>query len=78
MQLKTILNRVYRQPGFVYGHAALCNEGEHLVLNVEVRPHGRSRARCSKCLKKGPGYDRLEARRFAFVPLWGILSLIHI
>lgn len=44
-----------------------------MVLDVEVRPHGRSRARCSKCLKKCPGYDTLEARRFAFVPLWGIL-----
>lgn len=43
------------------------------MLEVEVRPHGRSRARCSKCLKKRPGYDTLRARRFAFVPLWGIL-----
>lgn len=73
MHLKTILNRVHRQSGFVYGHAELHTVDDRLVLNVEVRPHGRSRGRCSKCLKKRPGYDTLEPRRFAFVPLWGIL-----
>jgi transposase len=73
MHLKTILNRVYRQPGFVYGHSEMFTDGDRLSLNVEVRPHGRSRPRCSKCLKKRPGYDTLEPRRFAFVPLWGIL-----
>jgi transposase len=42
------------------------------VLLVEVRPHGRSRPRCSGCEQKRPGYDTLAPRRFAFVPLWGI------
>ena len=51
----------------------LCDDGDCLSLKVEVQPHGRSRGRCSKCLKKRPGYDTLEPRRFAFVPLWGIL-----
>ena len=73
MQLKTILNRVHRQPGFVYGHAEFGSEGERTVLNVEVRCRRRSRGRCSGCLKKRPGYDTLAPRRFAFVPLWGIL-----
>jgi transposase len=73
MQLKTILNRIHRQPGFVYGPADLHEEGEHLVLEIAVLPHGRSRGRCSRCLKKRPGYDKLAPRRFAFVPLWGIL-----
>jgi transposase len=73
MQLKTILNCVHRQPGFVYGRVAWFTEGEHLALRVEVRPHGRSRGRCSKCLKKRPGYDTLSPRQFTFVPLWGIL-----
>jgi transposase len=73
MQLKTILNRVHRQPGFVYGHAEFGSYGERTVLSIEVRPRGRSRPRCSGCLKKRPGYDTLAPRRFAFVPLWGIL-----
>jgi transposase len=72
MQLKTILNHVHRNSGFVYGHAAFRKEGDRDVLLVEVRPDGRSRARCSGCEQKRSGYDTLPPRRFAFVPLWGI------
>jgi len=73
MQLKTILNRVHRQPGFVYVHAEFGREGGRTMLSIEVRPRRRSRPRCSGCLKRRPGYDTLAPRRFAFVPLWGIL-----
>ena len=72
MQLKTILNRVHRQRGFVYGKSHFVNEGGEHFLAVEVRPHGRSLARCSKCQKKRPGYDTLAPRRFSFVPMWGM------
>jgi transposase len=72
MQLKTILNRVHRQRGFVYGEPCFCNEGRKAHLDVDVRPHGRSRARCSGCGNKRVGYDTLAPRRFEFVPLWGI------
>ncbi len=46
MQLKTILNRVHRQPGFVYGRVVLCTEGGQLVLNVVLHPHASSRGCC--------------------------------
>lgn len=72
MQLKTILNRVHRQRGFVYGELRFCNEDRKTQIEVDVRPHGRSRARCSGCGQKRPGYDTLSPRRFEFVPLWGI------
>ena len=72
MQLKTILNRVHRQSGFVYGESHFVTEDGQDFLAVEVRPHGRSRGRCSGCAKKRRGYDTLAPRRFAFVPLWGI------
>ena len=39
-------------------------------MEVEVRPRRNSRAICSGCDRKRPGYDRLPARRFEFVPLW--------
>jgi len=39
-------------------------------LEVEVKPRRNSRAICSGCDRKRPGYDRLPARRFEFVPLW--------
>ena len=41
-------------------------------MEVEVKPRRNSRAICSGCDRKRPGYDRLPARRFEFVPLWQI------
>lgn len=31
-------------------------------------------AKCSHCRQPAPGYDRLPARRWLFVPLWGIVT----
>lgn len=72
MQLKTILNRVYRHPGFVYTSFELTGDKEPR-LSVRVEPRGRSRPICSGCNQKGPGYDRLGERHFEFIPLWGVL-----
>jgi transposase len=72
MHLKTILNRVAPQKSFVYGRVTLALEGGRLALEVEVKPRRNSRAICSGCDRKRPGYDRLPARRFEFVPLWQI------
>jgi transposase len=71
MQLKTILNRVQKHRSFVYGTTRLVQHGR-LALEVEVRPRANSRAKCSVCGRPGPGYDTLPARRFEFVPLWGM------
>lgn len=73
MQLQTILNRVEKYKSFVYGKIRF-REGTdgRLELEVRVRSRVNSRPICSGCRKKGPGYDRLAARRFEFVPLWGI------
>ena len=35
-----------------------------------------SRARCSGCGQRAPGYDRLGARRFQFVPVLGIPTFL--
>ncbi len=72
MHVKTILNRVAPQKSFVYGRVTLALEGGRLILEVEVKPRRNSRAICSGCDRKRPGYDRLPARRFEFVPLWQI------
>ncbi len=71
MQVKTILNRIQRHRSFVYGPARLV-QGRRLALEVEVRPRANSRAKCSGCGNRAPGYDTLPARRFEFVPLWGL------
>ena len=75
MQLKTILNRVAPQKGFVYGRMTLTTEGERPALEVEIEPRRGSRPVCSGCHRKRPGYDRLPRRRFEFVPLWQIAVL---
>ena len=75
LELKTILNRVYQLPGFVYGRIRLVRagaEGERDRLEVEVRPRANGRALCSGCGQPAPGYDRLQPRRFQFVPVLGL------
>lgn len=72
MLLKTILNRIQRQPGFVYRDVTLLEEGGQLVLGVDLWPRRGSLPVCSGCSEQGPGYDTLRVRRFEFVPLWGI------
>ncbi|TWT73974.1 Transposase [Allorhodopirellula solitaria] len=70
MQLKTILNHVEKQKGFVYTDARFSDD-QSLIL-VTLKPHARSRPVCSGCRKKRPGYDTRPVRRFEFVPLWAI------
>jgi len=71
MQLKTILNRVQKHRSFVYSSARLIEQPE-LMIEIIVEPRANSRAQCSGCGDKAPGYDTLSRRRFEFVPLWGI------
>jgi hypothetical protein len=42
------------------------------LVEVELHPRANSRPVCSDCGQSGPGYDRLPARRFEFVPFWGM------
>jgi transposase len=72
MQLKTILNRVERHPSFVYGTARWDQEALRPTLEIPIEPRANSRATCSGCGQKRPGYDRLPPRRFEYVPLWGM------
>lgn len=70
MHLKAILNHVEKQKGFVYDEVRFADDRSEIL--VSLRPYGRSRAVCSGCSRKRPGYDRLAERRFEFVPLWAI------
>jgi transposase len=72
MQLKTILNAVEKHPLFVYERCRLVGEGLRKRIEIDVRNRKGSQAVCSGCKKPAPGYDRLDERRFQFVPLWGI------
>jgi len=72
MQLKTILNRVEYFKSFVYGKVRWVDDAARPAIEVEIRPRKNGRPICSGCGQERPGYDRLPARRFEFVPLWGI------
>ncbi len=73
MLLQTILNRVQKQPGFVYGAIRFVSVRERPGLEIELRGRRHRRPRCSGCQQPGPGYDTLAPRRVEFVPLWGLL-----
>lgn len=72
MQIKTILNAIERHPHFVYENCRIIREDQRKRIEVSVRNRKGSLAICSGCKTAAPGYDRLDERRFQFVPLWGI------
>ena len=72
MHIKTILNRVQKHKGFVYGEARWLDQ-EEPALAITIQPRQGCRPVCSGCGRKAPGYDRLPERRFEFIPFWGIL-----
>jgi transposase len=72
MQLKTILNRIEPCKSFVYGKSRFVEGAPRPTIEIEVRARRNGRPICSGCGQLRPGYDRLPARRFEYVPLWGI------
>ena len=72
MQIKTILNRIQKHRGFVYGDVRFEEHVDGVALTVDIVPHRRNRPTCSGCRQRAPAYDRLAPRRFEFVPLWGL------
>jgi len=72
MQLNTILNRVEYFKSFVYGKAKWVDDADRPTIEVNIEPRKNGRPICSGCDQPAPGYDRLPARRFEFVPVWGI------
>lgn len=76
MQVKSILNRLQRMPGFVYEEVVWSKDGQG--LDVHVRARKGSRGMCSACGSKAAGYDYLGTRRYAFVPLWQLpVTLVY-
>jgi transposase len=76
MRIQTILNRVENFKPFVVGDARLEEQDDGPALVVRMRPRKNGRVFCSGCGRPGPVDDRLEERRFEFVPLWGILVVL--
>lgn len=76
MRIQTILNRVEKFKSFVYDEASLEEHDDGPALVVNVRPRKNGNPYCSGCGRRGRVYDRLEERRFEFVPLWGIVVFL--
>jgi len=76
MQLKSILNHVEKQKGFVYSKIQWA-DSEEVAIWVTLKPHSRSKPVCSGCGKKRSCYDRRDEREFQFIPLWGIPVLFY-
>jgi transposase len=72
MRLKTILNQIEKQPGFIYTQARWVKSKGKAAIEIGVRPRSNARAVCSACQGRAAGYDSLGERRFEYVPLWGI------
>lgn len=73
MHIQTILNRLQKQPRFVYGEATLGPATSKTPqLHIHVQARKGSKAICSNCMKRGPTYDHQAQRAFQFVPLWGL------
>lgn len=68
MHVKSILNKVEKQRGFVYQDIKW--DSDDLVISII--PRKNCKGTCSGCGKKRPGYDHLPERKFYFVPLWNI------
>lgn len=77
MLVTTILNRIERHKGFVFGKTQMgTSDDGGDCIEIAVRARKNSKGVCSQCGKSCSGYDRLGERRFQYVPLWGIPVLL--
>jgi transposase len=76
LQVKTILNAIQHFPGFVFQDIRMIRhrDGRPCRIEISVEAHVGLPAKCSRCLKPAPGYDRLGERFWLFVPLWGLVT----
>ena len=72
MRIQTLLNKVHPLKSFVYAHCRFELQAVDLVLVATIRPRKNGRVICSGCGKPRKLYDRLNTRRFGFIPLWNI------
>ena len=69
MQLITILNDCHKFKRFIYKKVERVEIAGQKALEVTLEPRKNSRAICSRCGQDAPLYDRLQQRRFEFIPL---------
>jgi transposase len=76
MRLITILNHTVNFKSFVFKKCSFANPRKGIpTIEVELVARKGSKAICSTCEKKRPGYDTLPTRRFEHIPFWGFLVM---
>ena len=78
MLFKTLLNHVQPYKGFVYKTVKLATSHDRFEWQdervvIEIEPRVGSKAICSSCSQKAPGYDRLPVRLYDYLPVLGVL-----
>lgn len=71
MRIETILNSCHKFKSFVYKNCHWAEHQGNKCIEAEIINRKNSRAICSGCQKPASLYDKLNIRRFEFVPLWG-------
>ncbi len=72
MRIRTLLNKVHPLKSFVYTPCRFESRASGLVLVAMIKPRKNGKVICSGCSKQRKLYDRLDERRFGFIPLWNI------
>jgi len=73
MRITSILRRLHPIKGFIYESAVIVTKAGHDAIEVNVRPASGARGICGICQQPAPGYETSKkARRFEFVPFWGL------
>ena len=75
LKLKTVLNSKENYPGFIYHDVRLTGTKDQRI-EIKMKPRKGSKAICSGCKVKRPGYDRLVQREFIHVPFWGFIVVL--
>lgn len=71
MELKTILNHIYKFKSFVYSN--IKSNADFTEIEVDIHPRANGHPICSCCGKEGPIHQTsIKPRRFSFIPLWNI------
>jgi transposase len=74
LEVKTVLNRIQHFPDFVFEDIQQRRRLRQWQIEIKIKAHASRNGRCSVCLKRAPGYDRLPERSWLFVPLWGLIT----
>lgn len=71
MRIETLLNNCQKFKSVIYSDIKWGEYKGAQCLEATLSPRKNGRAICSCCAKASSLYDKLELRRFEFVPVWG-------